>query len=642
MEQPSNVVTDERRERRERWRKVVGTVEAWQRRLRAARRLRAEEEQKVWRPLYERVCGRLANHSDDPEMANALHEYRSVLRPHIVGTTRECRVRLNRLRPGEDAAAKLAQARQLGEQALALAEAIGFVSVRTPRSVWARCVDNSLWSMGVLLFGFSAPAPAKVSEGQETEDGEADELRLGDPTYARGGHDEMADAGMPWVRSIDPREFLADPTHRDFYKSEWCAIEESVTRAEAAGLWPEFRGRLRATHTSLPVWDGDDAAPQEGDGGAKLIRVTRVYLRQPRLVLTIPHEQAGVAEFLEVEEAELGMEGLPIEVLGLDWVEKRLYPIPPLARGYDPAVAEGEHLVTLRAAAGKMKVGTIVNEAEDPGLAAQLATGEDNGVYRSKSKMPLRDVVQALEVGGVRREHIELAGLNRESVQRSTAMADMQLGVREPGDQRVAEIRERQAATSVRLAGLVGPARTVEASAYRRLMAIAYAKLDLLHGLALPVGDGADLRWAVFDATQPAIGELLDYEFGVSVADKLTTADEVGQLMQAVQLLPGLAPQLQAEGVGVRMRPLLEELLQRSETPRADEVFFDLPPPEPAPPAAGMEAGGAVPPEAQPPAEVAGASETEQVGAALAELPDGDPREEPLLARLAELQAQEV
>jgi hypothetical protein len=563
-------------------------------------------------------------------------------------------VRVTRIAAHEDPAAKLELARVMGDQATALGQATGLSRGQGGGSgELADALHNSLWGLGVMLLGFEAPQGLAQAEGGETG-GDAEPETV-DLDFALAGHRELNDAGSPWARSIDPRHFLGDPTHKDFLKGDWCAVEECLSLAEARARWPEYKDRFHGNRNSAPTWDGDKDDETAGQDSKRLIQFVTVYTRRPQEVLIIPDEDAGIDEIIERRPIDLGIEGLPFALVIHEPAKGNPYPIPPLARIYDPAAAENEHLQTVEAAAAKMKTAIIVDEASAPGLADQLEKGSDSGVYKVPNlTKPLSEVVQTIEVGALRKEHLELADRNQVNVERAGGTSDMMLGRREPGDPRVVEVQARQQHISARLAGRIKPAREFEAAVYRGLIAIAYSKLDLLNGLQLALGQGGETRFAVFDANQPMIGELVDYAFEVEVQDKLTTADEVQQGNNVLALLQGVQPYMVAENVQVRLRPIVENILRKSDFENVGEILVDVSPPQPLPPEAGGMPGEPMPPEmiggqpgapaeqlqGAPPAPPGPADEMQQLAAVLAQLPEGDPQEEPILRRMAELQKQ--
>lgn len=192
--------------------------------------------------------------------------------------------------------------------------------------------------------------------------------------------------------------------------------------------------------------------------------------------------------------------------------------------------------------------------------------------------------------------------------------------------------------------GTLGPVRTFEALVYQRLMAIAYAKIDLLHGMLMPLQDsGPQMKFAVFDANQPMIGEMLDYAFEVQVSDEITDADQVQSILQMADFLGKLAQPLQMVGKTVRWDILASEAARKSGLPRAAELIVDLPPPPPqmAPPgqaAAGQPQPGGPPPQA-PEQQTDPRQLLAQLYAALKGMKEGDPRENQVLTMIAQIQA---
>ena len=609
----------------------TGTTEAgrWHERLEAAQELRDTEQAWLWQPLHDKLVGRMKRGAAEWEHVNPLHEYVDVLMPHLVGERREVRAKPMRVPAGQDPQGMLAFAELLGEQATALGQAIGLIRDSQGRpGELVRAVFNSLWSMGVVLFGFEPPrglARAAPEPGEPEEQREAGPVV--DLDFAAAGHKELHDAGMPFARSIDPRHFLCDPTFKDFSAGQWCAIEYYLSLAEARARWPKYRAQWQPTHASPPLWEDGDS----GDGhskGKRLVRLIDVYLRRPSVVITIADERAGLRDVVERRKVDLGIEGLPVLLLGHEWMDGICYPIPPLAHFHDSAAAENDHLQTLYAAGRKIKSGVIVDANSFPKLAQQLRDGVDNGVYEAEG--PFKEAVDTVEVGAIRSEHIELADKNRQSTERSSGMSDFLLGQREPGDPTLGATELRQGHIAMRLAGKVDPARTFEAASYQRLIAIAYAKILLLHGVQLPVDQQ---RFVAFDANQPVAGELTDYLFEVEVHNRMSSADELNQINNVLQLLPQFAELLRTERKPklLEVSPLLLQVLDKSRVREKERIIVDLPP---QPPAEQM------PPEPAQPAPPDPAAQLEQVWAALEQMPEGDPREEELLQAAAGLQAQ--
>lgn len=632
----------------------------WQKRLTAARTLREKWSERVWKPLYDAWVGRLCRLIDAPEPENRFSQYVSVVRPHLVGNEREVVVRVSKINARENPDDKMQFAELLGDQATALGRSVGLESDAQGRSgEVARAITNAMWGLGVMLLGFELPRGTAAAEGNEAAgqrgneaEGRAEEFV--DLDFATADHRERNDAGTPFARSIDPRRFLADATYKDFTQGAWCGIEYYLSVAEAKARFPDYKDKFKQTHQSAPLWDSDAGGDEELGQEDGVIGFVDIYQRHPRKIITVPHQNANCPHIVEEREWDLGIEGLPVRLLGFEWPEGSPYPKPPLADFYDGATAACDFKNTVFAAGNKLKTATLVDEQADPGLAAALATGNDSGVYKTKGDP--RAIVHTVEAGALRREHLDLAASADESFERNSGLSDLALGRRERGNQTVPEIEARQSHITSRLANLTDPVRLFEAAVYSGLVAVAYSKLDLLHGTQFPLDAGQNTAFVAFDANAPMIGEMLDYAFVVYVNDAVSNADETAELNALLPTLQGMQPLLQAEGVGVAYKPLVEALLRKSRVQRAGEVLYMLPPAPPQSPAmdpnmaaqqqqqqqGGQPAAEQPPAPAAPPAEAPPpdpAAELEQLYALLPQIPEGDPSEEAVLRRIAELQA---
>lgn len=618
----------------------VKLYERWEKRIKLARERRDKEEKAVWKPLYDQWIGPLARHcKTETELVNALAEQTETLLPHLVGDERECRVKVNKVNPGEDLAEKLAVAETLGDQATALARAVGLYQDAHGRGgELEKAIISSAYSMGVILTGFNPPRG--VAEGAEPRsDGDTEAEGYGEPIdldFALGGRKEKQDAGMPFARHYPASRFLGDATYNDFASGDWCGIEDFIPLAACKKLWPKHR--WQKTHACEPVLgEGDSEHGAKGEGYDGLVRFTCIYQRFPATMLMVPDAKSGVKLVVEQRPLDLGIEGLPVLLLGSQWCEHSPYPKPLLARGASAAKAENELTLTATGAGTKIKSGIIVNAAKAPKLAEAIRNGDDNGVYDwvpSSDGDTFADVVKDFEIGKVRQEWGELADRARVNSDRSSGGSDLSRGLKEPGDTTATETSARQEHISARMAWSVKPERMFEAAVMQNLITIAHNKLDLLNGLGFPLGQGPDARLVVFDASQPVIGEFIDYTFEVDVADRVSDADEVNQINNVLGMIPGLQPLLAAEGKGARVSPLFEEAMRKGRTPRYHEVLYDLPPPEPVDPNTGLP----LDPNQQP-QQPDSAAELEQLGQMLMQVPEGDPQEDEILARMAELQA---
>lgn len=628
-------------------------VERWRQRLKGAEKTRERWAEKVWRPLYRELVGSLVTMAGEPDASNLLGQFAEVIMPHLVGDNRQCVVRVNRISAREDPAAKFAFAELLGDQATALARNVGAYEDLLGRpGELAKALFDFLYACGVLVFGFNPPAGLKRLPPQPGQ-GESREGKLIDLDWAAAEHREQADAGMPWVRSYPPTQVLFDLSYRDVTQGEWFALECYHSVAECRALWGE-KYRWNKTHDAVPAWDGSGAreSAEPASEAEGLVKLCYIYERVPSRLRILPDEKSGVDEFVADEPLELGIEGLNLLVIGAKWSTQEPYPIPALAHGLGPSANENEFLKSYFAAAAKVKTGTVT---KDPALAQQLREGEPHGVYTAKDSANLDDLFKDFAIGGVRSEHIEAARFAREHGERSLGIGDMQLGLREPGKRTVPEIQARQASISSRMAGLVRPVRAAEAAMHQRLIAIAYSKLDWLHGMLLPIGQGENTRWAVFDANRPMVGELLDYAFEIETSDELTDADEKQGYMELLQLGMQLEPLLHQRGMTFAADVAFTEIVRRTGLPRPEEMIQPLPPPPPQPemmpPQGGPaeQSGGAgppggaaptAPPQAPPPPSLPDPQQQlAELYALLEQIPEGDPAEEEILQQIAALAA---
>lgn len=617
----------------------------WYKRLEQSRQTRDEYAAKIWKPLYDGYLGSLMRKEGDADVVNAFAQFVEVAEPHLVGDNRTCTVRVTRIGRQEDPEAKQALAELLGPQATGLARAVGLYEDATGQpGEMVQCIFDAMYAVGVLVFGFEqreglrqTPTPAGP--------------RTVDLDWSAAQRAERADAGMPWARCCSPLHCLFDFSFNHPGRGQWFAVETFQTIAELEARWPQHRGRWKQTHSQTPGWSDDggprDANPDGEQERSGLVRLYYVYTRTPIRLLILPDEKSGVTEFVEARDLQLGIEGLPLLLLGSRWPRHEPYPKPALADQYGPARAENEHMQTVFAAGAKIKTGVVTDDEE---LAQQLRAGSDNGVYTVKPGRPPDTAWSNLQAGGVREENLTLADKARANWERNAGMADMQLGVREPGNRTVPEIQARQAHISSRMAGLVKPVRRVEAAAHRNLLAIAYANIEALHGLQLPTERGLTRGLVAFDAGQPMIGEWFDFAFEVQTSDELTDADELATLNQLLQTLPGYQQLLAAEGTGLRLTPLVEEMLRKSGLARTDEIIAPLPPQaqgpgveRQGPEGSGAEGAGAeagAPPEAAAGEEADPQAQLEQLYAALEQVPEGDPREDAILQQIAALSPQ--
>lgn len=619
--------------------------DAWKKRMREAETARDKECKEVWKPLFDGLIGSLCRGQADADPVNGYAQFESMVMPHYMGDSREFSFTPTRIWGGENTEEKIAAAERMGKQATALAKSCGLyvdqagAAGEMPNAMW-----NHLWGMGVIVVGFNPPKQAGEGNNETREQGEdggplspsaadADEHpgQVVDLDAAEADHSEKADAGLPWARSYDPRRCLFDPTFGDVRKARWFAVDVFRTVQECKKAWPQFSEKWQKTAGAV----GNPGAAESGGDtceadGAGVVRLRYVYALDPLRLLIIPDDKSGVAEIVEERPLELGVEGLPVLLLGGKWITGRLFPKPALADGHGPAKAEIELMETARGATNKIRNAIITNDDQ---LAEELRKGDAHGVYVLDRDKDPKAAVTTLELPALRKELIDMAALMRENRDRNLGTSDMALAIREPGNPTATEASARQAAYTARLAGLVGPVRAFEGAVGKSLLAIAYQFLPLLDGLQLSVPGQPGSELIGFDVNFPMIGEMLDYAVDVHVSDAATNADEVQQLNTAFGLLSQAAPMLQSIGKMPRLDLVAVEILRRSKTPRAEEMIVDLPQPPQESAQETREQGnnGFAPPDS--------AAELEQLYAALEQVPEGDPNEDAILQRIAELQA---
>lgn len=621
----------------------------WCGRLKEARQERDRVATHVWKPLARAYLPRLMRMGDaQPEFVNIGAEMVSIMAPHLFGKRQSFNVRAVRVRPDETPGDKERSAKLLSRQLSGLAQAIGLYRTQSglPGEI-PKAVLNSFWSVGVVAHGFNAgrgAATAATGKGYE-QAGERDQEsgRAIDLDYEAAGRKEQADANMPFARTIDPRHWLCDPTYRSIEQAQWMAIEEYLDLPAARALYPDYADRFEARLSRPPMW-GED----ETDGEKRLVRLVRIFERYPSREIVLCDEEAGGGLrdcILSEQPLDLGIEGLPFSILGYEWSEDCLYPIPPLARAFDAGEEENAFTRALFDAGRSIKGVTFVNTQAQavqgaPKLAAQVRDAPKNAVIEVDGSIPLEQISRNVQLGSLQKEHVELAERARETTQRSTGMSDMLAGLREPGNPTNLQLQQREGMMSSRMAHKVDPVREFEAGVGSRLLATAYAKIDLMQGMGFAHGMDPGDPFAVFDANQPVVGEMIDYAFSVQVQTEMSEADEVQSIQNALQLLPNLSPYFAQEPApkGVALSTLAAALLRKTNVPDADQVIFDLPPPPPAEMGGAMMAEGE---EQQAPIE----GEQQPAGdpraelyAALEQIPEGDPAEDEILAQLAQME----
>jgi len=610
----------------------------WFKRFEAAEPIHKRECDTVWKPLHDGLCGSLLRGEGDADPINGFAQFASMIMPHLMGDTRQATVSVARINAGENAAEKIRFAEMLGDQATAITKATGFYTDEFGRpGEFVKALWDSLYGVGILLFGFEVrqgvrPLP-EAKEGALAQQVDLDR--------ASADNAERADAGMPWVRSYSPERVLFDYTFNDIAKGAWARFESYMTLRAVREKWPQFKEDWKKTHGSVGAKDegsSDDAGDEDG-----LVRIFHVYARDPVRLILIPDKGSGVSEILEERPLNLGIEGLPIVTIGTSWLpslgeRKRPYPKPALAEVIGPAQTEIDHQRVTRAMVRKIR--TLLLVADDA-LAEAIRTGEPNGVYSVTEEMRARvGGLEALlrneQVGGVPKEHDALADRNRRNLEQNSGLSDMNLGLREPGDQTATESANRAAAISVRQQGIVQPARLAEAAAHQRILSIAYANLDLMHGMQFPVDNGASMRFAGLDVNHPMLGEIIDFGFDVQVSNAATRADDSTAATNAANTLMAMEQAINAQGKMTRYDVLAEAIARGSGIRQANELIVEMPP-QPAPPeqsaqpadpaAAGMEPG-----QEQAPDPMA---ELKQLYAMLEQTPEGSPDEEQIMQEIA-------
>lgn len=632
--------------------------QAWKRKIRDAEAKRDAEWKNVWRPLYDGLLGGLlrgmgSTSPEKVEATNGLTQFRDVVMPLFIGDDRKANVQVRLGRPGESMQAKQQFADMLADQATAVAHAIGCYRDQLGRQGhFAEAVTDAIWGMGVLVFGYEAPqgiAQHEDSEAagddQQAEDDYDDLFPEIDLDRATADNNELSDAGMPWCRAYSPRRCAFDATFKDARKARFATIEIYMTVDQAKARWPQYKDVWKKTSDSVPnARESTSDATHAGDG-CGVVGFWHVYAVDPLREFLMPFEASGVQEILDEKPLDLGIEGLPILLLGGNWHRERLYPEPIAARVFGAAQYEIESVETDRAALRQVKNGILVTDEK---LADLIRKGDDNAVYSLPKEMagvPLTEAIRTIELGGARKEQVDAQARARECLERNGGLSDLQLGRREPGNPTVPEVQTRQAAISSRLNGLLSPVRAFESAMFNRLIAIIYQKIDLLNGLQLPLDGGA--RFAVIDANAPMVGELLDYTFTVDVRDRLNDADVTDAAQRLLGLFAQITPYLQQQGTTPNFAELAEQVAMRSGLPQSDRLLISYQPPPPQPDPNAMQAQPVEtaegepqqPPEAESQEQQADPQEElRQLYAALQQVPEGSPQEDQILAAIAQLQ----
>ncbi len=624
----------------------------WQQRLKAARRKRSDAE-KEWKRLLEAYEGQRIDRGDG-DFSNGLAEYVSVLMPHLVGEDLEVVVKPIKASAGEDPYEKTQFAQMLGMQATALGRAVGLQKgANGMPGELQEAYMNSMWSVGIMQLGFEVRRG--MGEGGRNEDDPDDsgQLSLVDIDFSMADRREQHDAGMPWARALDPTRVLFDPTYNDIRRAEWIAVEYYRTQQECRAIFGKDVP-LTPRFTTAPVWPEEETNDKsaEHEGQANLIGLVDIYTRTPSERITLAMERQDHERVLKREPIALGVEGLPFLILGFEWSKKQMYPIPPFKRVFRVSKDRNDQHQVASKAGRQLKHLLLVNNGAAGGEGAkvteQIANADDNGIVGLDDVQDLDGVVKAIDIGGTRPEHFEIMDRDQQAFDRASGIDEMQLGLGRRGDPTNMQLQQQEGASLSRMNHKVSPANDFASATYSGIVAITYEKIDLLHGMQLPIENMGPpgLSFVTLDASRPVIGEMLDYGFEVKVRSAMTTADEINGMNQALAQLPNYEAWVNREGYTLQFVPLLRSYLQKMEVAGHEHILVPLPPP---PPMAAAQQQGAMAPgmAAQPgpagaPQAQAGPqdpiqAEIDQLVAHLDQLPDGDPTEDEILARLAEL-----
>ena len=94
--------------------------------------------------------------------------------------------------------------------------------------------------------------------------------------------------------------------------------------------FPQWAKSWRKTHESAPLGGRKQDEPAGGDGVSEFVAI---YTRRPRERLVIPMSRsAGVEAIVARQTVELGIEGLPVRLLGHTWIDELPYPKPLVLR----------------------------------------------------------------------------------------------------------------------------------------------------------------------------------------------------------------------------------------------------------------------------------------------------------------------
>lgn len=616
------------------------TYSDWSRRIRASRELRKKWRTRVWDPLHDAWVGKMCLLQDGRyESVNAFATFVEVVAPQLLWDEPTALVQPYRIAPGTDPTRAVEFARTLQDQLTGLGRSIGYRD-ELVASMW-----DFFYSMGVMLFGFNPPLGIVRS-------GERDI----DLDYANAQRAEKLDAGMPFARSISPHRFLGDDTFIQFQRGAWCGVEYFLTLEEFKVLYPKYKEDVKCTHKGEPWGDEESSGNEEGQD-EDLVLLVDIYDRMGKR-LTLPDERSGVKAIVKQQPLDLGIEGLPVQVLGRAWSRKSPYPIPPMSSWYQSARDQNSFLDKLMEEGTKVRQAMFIDKSRNPGLADQVRNSRNQGVIEVDGDP--RGLIETAKLGAVSKDDVDIYQLAVEVTEKGSGTSQFQLGQRQPGEMTAREAGALENATNLRLETMRTPVHRFAAEGYRKLAAILYSKLDLLAGMGFALGEGEDLRFAVIDPNRPQIGEILDYSFDVGVAEtsRLSQAELAQNRRELLEmyLRPDIQQALMAEGIQPQIAPIFREMLRDMRAKSLVATLVQAPPPPPPIPEQqmGPEQGGApagpgtaVPaPPVNAPEQGATPVQGDPVEAYLAildqlqQIPEGDPAEQELLAQLAGLRQQ--
>lgn len=636
----------------------------WRQRIEKSRKVRDEYVKRVWRPLYRAWVGRLMTmEGRRPEPINPFAQFIQVVRPQLLWDEPVAVVQPARVRTGQDPQQAIQFADILAEQATAIAKAIRL------HDQLDRAIFDYFWGFGAVLFGFHVKRGLGQARG---DDDPASRKDVVDLDYASSGHNEYLDPGLPFAMAISPLRLLFDLTFGRIDRGQWFAVEYYLTLAEFRALYPKAAGEVRATHTGEPTVLGPGGDEEKGrEAGEQTVRMLDIYTRDGRF-MTMPDPNSGFQGFLRARQINLGIEGLPLAICGFEWPPDIAYPIPPMAHWYGSAMEFEAFLDKLFDEASRIRSLVFINEGGNANLREQVISSDNEGVIAVKGDP--RGVAATVQVGGINRDTIQAFRTAWEINEVASGISEFQMGVRQRGEMSATEASALQSATNVRIESVRAPVLRLAATCFRNLIAVAYAKANLMAGQMFPIQSASgQLKFAGIDPNFPRVGEITDYMFdvGVSQSAQLSREQLGRERMQVLQLVlnPAVQQQLQAEGKYLRLAPIIEEVFQDLRSYRIRQSLVDVPQ-QPqnvsAVPAGDQGPGAAASPEGQqlapgpapatptqtaiegPPPGQPGQpfnpaenliAEYQMLAQALSGIPDGDQREEQILDRMAQIRA---